>query len=72
MNIRKDLIFAEVEALRLACNFTQEECAVFDMLTQNNSVVQISLATNASQRTTERRIQDVKRKVERAWRIMGA
>ena len=72
MNIRKDLITAEVEALRLACNFTQEERAVFDLLTRNNSVVQISLATNASQRTTERRIQDVKRKVARVWRLLDA
>lgn len=72
MNIRKDLITAEVEALRLACNFTPEEREVFDLLTRNNSVVQITLATNASQRTTERRIQDVKRKVARVWRIIGA
>lgn len=72
MNIRKDLITAEVEALRLACNFTPDELAVFDLLTRNNSVVQITLATNASQRTTERRIHDVKLKVERVWRIIGA
>ena len=72
MNIRKDLITAEVEALRLACNFTPEEREIFDLLTRNNSVVQITLATNTSQRTAERRIHDVKQKVERAWRIIGA
>lgn len=72
MNIRKSFITAEVEALRLACNFTPEEQEVFDLLTRNNSVVQITLATNTSQRTAERRIHDVKQKVERAWRIIGA
>lgn len=72
MNLRKDLITAEVDALRLACNFTPDELVVFNLLTRNNSVVQISMAANMSQRTVERRIRDVKCKVARAWRLLSA
>ncbi len=69
MNIRKDLIAAEANTLRTACNFTDEELEVFDMLVKNKSIVNISMSTNTSPRTVERRVHSIKSKVAKYWQL---
>lgn len=63
MNIKTEFTRLECERFRRDCNFTPEELAVFDLAVQNKSNVQIALDLNMTQRTVERRIRSVKRKI---------
>lgn len=63
MDIRRDLISAEAKTLREACNFTDDELEVFDLLIKNRSIVNISMQLNSSPRTVGRRVRSIKNKV---------
>ena len=71
VNIRKDLIGAEVDTLRALCNFTDDELAVFELLARGKSLVYVSMHTNLSPRTVDRRVQAIKNKVAKVWRDVG-
>lgn len=57
----------ELEELERECNFSDEECLIFHLLAKNKSTVEISERLNCSKRTTDRRISNVKRKVEKIY-----
>lgn len=63
MNIKTEFTRLECERFRRDCNFTPEELAVFDLAVKNKSNLQIGLALGMSQRTVDRRIHAVKRKI---------
>lgn len=63
MNIKTEFTRPECDRFRQDCNFTPEERAVFDLAVQNNSNVQIGLELGMSQRTVDRRLKSVKRKI---------
>ena len=53
----------ECEYFRKACNFTDEERAVFDLRVRARSIVEIQFALHMSESTVNRRIRSVKRKI---------
>lgn len=63
MNIKTEFTEPECENFRLKCNFTPEERAVFDLAVQNLSNVAIGERIGMSQRTVNRRISSIKRKI---------
>lgn len=71
VNIRKDLTGAEVDKLCALCNFTDDELAVFELLARGKSLVYVSMHTNLSPRTVDRRVSAVKAKVAKVWRDVG-
>ena len=71
VNIRKDLTGAEVDKLRALCNFTDDELVVFELLARGKSLVYVSMHTNLSPRTVDRRVSAVKAKVAKIWRDVG-
>lgn len=62
---------AEVDKLRALCNFTDDELAVFELLARGKSLVYVSMHTNLSPRTVDRRVSAVKAKVAKVWRDVG-
>lgn len=52
--------------LRMLCNFTPEEQSVFDLRVRDYSITQISLKLNLSERTVNRRLKEIKRKIYKA------
>lgn len=65
------MIGAEVDTLRALCNFTDDELAVFELLARGKSLVYVSMHTNLSPRTVDRRVQAIKNKVAKVWRDVG-
>lgn len=63
MNIKTEFTRLECDRFRQDCNFTPEERAVFDLAVQNKSNIQIGLELGMSQRTVDRRLRGVKRKI---------
>lgn len=61
----KDLTRTECDYFRRECNFTEDECAVFDLLARGKSVVEISMQLNLSVPTVNRKIRGVKAKIVR-------
>ena len=55
----------ELEELEKFLNLTDDECIIFHLLSKNKSIIEISDKVGMSRRTTDRRINDVKRKVEK-------
>lgn len=55
----------ELERLTQECNFSDDEQEVFDMLSRNKSTLEISFKLGLSKRTTDRRIENIKRKVDK-------
>lgn len=55
----------ELERLTNECNFSDDEQEVFDMLSRNKSTLEISFKLGLSKRTTDRRIESIKRKVDK-------
>lgn len=55
----------ELERLTKECNFSDDEQEVFDMLSRNRSTLEISFKLGLSKRTTDRRIESIKRKVDK-------
>lgn len=55
----------ELERLTNECNFSDDEQEVFDMLSRNKSTLEISFKLGLSKRTTDRRIENIKRKVDK-------
>ena len=53
----------ECDYFRENCNFTAEEQAVFDLCVRHRSVAYISIQLNMAERTVNRRIQSIKRKI---------
>lgn len=53
----------ECEMLRRECNFTPDELAVFNLKTQNAMIVAIGRNASMSDRTVNRRVASVKRKI---------
>lgn len=45
------------------CNFTDEERAVFDLRVKDKTVVEIRFALSMSERTIDRRLSNIKRKI---------
>lgn len=63
MNLKTELTKAECEKLRVECNFTDEERAVFDLRVTARSVIEIALALHMSESTVYRRLRNIKRKI---------
>lgn len=63
MNLKTDLTKLECDRCRELCNFTDEERAVFDLKTNNKSLIEISLALHMSESTVSRRLVNIKKKV---------
>lgn len=55
----------ELEELEKYLNLTDDECIIFHLLAKNKSIIEISDKMGMSKRTTDRRISNVKRKVEK-------
>lgn len=65
MNLKRELTRPECDYFRQECNFTDDERAVFDLRVTGRSIVTISLALNMSETTVNRRLRDIKRKIEK-------
>lgn len=65
MRLKGGLTRPEVDRLRELCNFTADELAVFDLLVQGKTIVEISLAIPASTATVERRMRNIRAKAAR-------
>lgn len=63
MNIKTEFTRLECERFRRDCNFTPEELAVFDLAVKNMSNLKIGLELGMAQRTVDRRIKAIKRKI---------
>lgn len=64
INLHK-LIKPELELLKENCNFTFAEMEVFELLSKGFSIREISLKLCISEPTVNRRIKNIKDKVER-------
>ena len=69
MRLKGGLTRPEVDRLRELCNFTAEELAVFDLLVQGKSIIEISLIIHASTATVERRMRSIRAKTARVMEI---
>jgi DNA-binding NarL/FixJ family response regulator len=47
------------------CNFTEDERAVFDLRVKGKSIIEISMKLPMAERTVNRRIKDIKRKIHK-------
>lgn len=65
MNIKSEFTARECDYFRMQCNFTPEERAVFDLRVRDESVVKIADSLNMSQRTVDRRLASIKKKILR-------
>lgn len=63
--ILKEFTELECEYFRKACNFTQDELAVFNLRVKGRSIVEIYMALSMSEATVNRRIRAIKRKIIR-------
>lgn len=63
-----DFTRKECERLREECNFTPEELQVFDLRAGNAMIVATSRKTAMSERTVNRRVDSIKRKIFRVMR----
>lgn len=55
----------ELEKLKENCNFSEEEEVIFNYLSKQKSIREISIKMNISEPTVNRRVKDLKIKVER-------
>lgn len=62
MNLSK-LNKARLEEMKACANFTEDEDIVFDMLSKGKSIIQIADVLNLSTRSVDRRIRDIKAKL---------
>lgn len=69
MNLKKDLTAPEAQRLRELCNFSDEEEQVFALRIRDKSVVEIAMALHLSEASTKRRLQSIRRKVDRVSHI---
>lgn len=58
----------ECEVLRRECNFTPQELAVFDLRAADAMIVATGMKTAMSERTVNRRVASIKRKIFRVMR----
>lgn len=58
----------ECDLLRRECNFTPEELQVFNLRAANAMIVATSMKTAMSERTVNRRVASIKRKIFRVMR----
>lgn len=54
---------AKLEEMKACANFTEDEEIVFDMLSKGKSIIQIADFMNMSTRSVDRRISDIKSKL---------
>ena len=64
MNIKTEFTRPECERFRDVCNFTEEERKIFDLRVQARSLVEIQQALHMSESTVNRRIRNIKKKME--------
>lgn len=69
MRLKGGLTRPEADRLRDLCNFTADELAVFDLLVQGCTIVEISMRIPASTATVERRMRDIRAKTARVTEI---
>lgn len=55
----------ECENLRAVCNFTEEEERIFTLRAKGKSIVEIQNEMKLSESTVNRRIKDVKKKINK-------
>ena len=60
---RFDFSYNEYQNFLLKCPFTDEEIKILDLRRKGKSVIEISLELNISDRTVERRIGSIARKI---------
>ena len=63
-----DFTRGECDLLRQECNFTPEERMVFDLRAGDAMIVTTSMRTAMSERTVNRRVASIKRKIFRVMR----
>lgn len=69
MRLKGGLTRPEADRLRELCNFTSDEMAVFDLLVQGKTIVEISMAIPTSTATVERRMKAIRAKAARVTEI---
>lgn len=65
MNLKTDLTEPECGRYRRECNFTEEERAVFDLRVKGRSIIEISQKLNLSEATINRRLRNIRNKIQR-------
>ena len=69
MRLKGGLTRPEADRLRDLCNFTDDELAVFNLLVQGKTIIEISMRIPASTATVERRMRDIRAKTARVMEI---
>lgn len=54
---------SKLDYYKLRCNFTEDEMITFDMLSKGKSISEIATRLSVSTRTVDRRIADIKSKI---------
>ena len=65
INIKTEFTEPECDYFRRMCNFTEDERAVFDLRVKGKSIIEISMKLPMAERTVNRRIKDIKRKIHK-------
>ena len=65
LNLKNEFTEIECERFRRDCNFTDDERAVFDLRVKVCLLVEIQQKLNMSGSTVDRRIKNIKRKIQR-------
>jgi DNA-binding NarL/FixJ family response regulator len=64
MHLRKfDFSYEEYNKFIVQCPFTDEELKILEMRRKGKSVIQVSMELNLSDRTVERRIKSIEKKI---------
>lgn len=65
MNIKNEFTEPECDYFRRMCNFTEDELAVFNLRVKARSIVEIQWALNMSESAVNRRIRNIKKKINK-------
>ena len=65
LHLKGEFTKPECDRFRELCNFTEDERKVFDLRVKGKSIVEISMSLCMSDRTVNRRIKAIKRKIYR-------
>lgn len=62
-NYLSSLTKPELEEIIEQCNFSDEEVIIFNMLSKRKGIIEISMEVGVSQKTIDRRVVDMKKKI---------
>lgn len=67
-NYLSSLTKPELEEIIEQCNFSDEEVIIFNMLSKRKGIIEISMEVGVSQKTIDRRVVDMKKKIIKVTR----